>query len=68
MCLLACLFVWWQADIAGDGIISYKEWEILCRNNPRILCSMTLPSLNDLTKQYPQFIFNSTAKQRRPFI
>eukprot|EP00958_Prasinococcus_capsulatus_P015142 scaffold1607_cov417-Prasinococcus_capsulatus_cf.AAC.2 len=51
------------ADIAGDGVISFREWEILCREHPKILGFMTLESLKDLTKQYPQFMFKSTASQ-----
>lgn len=46
-----------EADLAGDGVIHFKEWETLVEKNPAVISNMTLPILRQLTTSFPSFIF-----------
>ena len=51
-----------DCDLTKDGVISLKEFEALVEKNEKVIANMTMPSLNQLTKQYPDFLFNEASE------
>ena len=48
-----------DCDLTKDGVISMKEFKTLVEKNEKIISNMTMPSLDRLTKVYPDFLFSS---------
>ena len=46
-----------DCDLTKDGVISRKEFKTLVEKNEKIIANMTMPSLERLTKVYPDFLF-----------
>ena len=46
-----------DCDLTNDGVISMKEFKTLVEKNEKIIANMTMPSLERLTKVYPDFLF-----------
>jgi len=51
-----------DCDLTKDGVISLKEFEALVEKNEKVIANMTMSSLNQLTKQYPDFLFNEASE------
>lgn len=52
-----------EADLGGSGTISFEEYRMLVDKNPQMLKTMTIPVLNTLTSDFPEFVFNSFVTQ-----
>jgi serine/threonine-protein phosphatase 2B regulatory subunit len=53
-----------DVDLSKDGVISLTEFKALVEKDEKIIANMTMPSLNRLTKEYPDFIFSGGAASR----
>ena len=46
-----------DCDLTKNGVISLKEFESLVEKNDKVIANMTMPRLQRLTKEYPEFLF-----------
>lgn len=46
-----------DCDLTKNGVISLKEFESLVEKNEKVIANMTMPRLQRLTKEYPEFLF-----------
>jgi len=53
-----------DCDLTKDGVISMKEFKTLVEKNEKIIANMTMPSLERLTKVYPDFLFTAVGSMR----